>query len=110
MSKEYVLAVLEGDINNPGSYKSGEYLEESVFRHSTEIIQTDRQGLVEALKEWIEAKEEPHTMLAVRIARRLRLMEMIPQIKDLRDEIARGGVFPKFYLRYIDEALNVLTE
>lgn len=110
MSKEEILLILEGDINNPGSSKSGEYLEEHVLRHSAEIVQTDRQGLVEALKEWIEAKEEPRTMLAVRIARKLGLLELIPQIKDLREEIAHGGVFPKFYLRYIDEALNVLME
>lgn len=49
-------------------------------------------------------------MLAVRIARKLGLLELIPQIKDLRDEIARGDLFPRFYLRYTDEALKILTE
>lgn len=110
MSKEDVLAILESDISNPGSYKSGEYLEEHVLEHAVDILHKDKQGLIEALKDWIEAQSEPRTMLAVRVAKNLGLVELIPQILELRREIDSGKVFPKFYLRYIDEALNILKK
>lgn len=106
MGKEDVLAILESDISNPGSYKSGEYLEEHALRHAFNIVTTDRPGLVEALTEWINLKTEPRTMLAVRIAQQLKLAELINPIRKLRNEIAHGQVFPSYYLRYIDEALE----
>jgi len=108
MSKEDVLAILESDISDPGSYKSGEYLEEHALRHSVKILQTDKQGLIEALRDWIGTQSEPRTMLAVRVAKNLGLVELIPQILELKHEIDSGRVFPKFYLRYMDEALTEL--
>ncbi len=110
MSKEKVLAILEGDISDPGSYKSGECLEEHAFRHLFGILQTEKQGIVEALTEWIKTQSEPRTMLAVRLSKRLGIVELIPQVLELRHEIDSGKVFPKFYLRYIDEALTELQK
>lgn len=106
MGKEEILTILESDVQDPGSYKSGEYLEEHALRHASYIVETDRQGLVEALTEWINAKTEPRTMLAVTIAQKLKLKELMNPIRMLRNEIAHGNVFPSFYLRYIDEALE----
>ncbi|WP_366921798.1 hypothetical protein MFMK1_002214 [Metallumcola ferriviriculae] len=108
MSKEDVLAILESDIFNPGSYKSGEYLEEHALSHAVDVLQNDRQGLIEALMDWIETQSEPRTMLAVRIAKNLGLVELKPQILELGHKIDSGKVFPRFYLRYIDETLNEL--
>jgi hypothetical protein len=108
MSKEDVLAILESDISNPGSYKSGEYLEEHTISHAVDVLQNDKQGLIEALMDWIETQSEPRTVLAVRVAKNLGLVELKPQIFELRHKIDTGKVFPRFYLRYIDEALNAL--
>lgn len=110
MGKEEILTILESDIRDPGSYKSGEYLEEHAMRHASNIVEIDRQGLVEALIEWINTKTEPRTMLAVRIAQQLKLAELMNPIRMLRNEIADWHVFPSFYLRYIDEALEGMND
>jgi hypothetical protein len=106
MSKEDVLGILESDMSNPGSYKSGVYLEEHTLSHAAAVLQKDKQGLIEALMDWIETQSEPRTMLAVRLAKKLGLAELKPQLLELRHKIDTGKVFPKFYLKYIDEALN----
>lgn len=110
MSKEKILGILESIISDPGSYKSGEYLEMHIFRSLIDIQKTEKHGIIEALQEWIETQSEPRTMLAVRLAKKLRIVELIPQIGELRHKINIGEIFPKFYLRYIDEALTELQK
>lgn len=110
MNKEDILISLENVISDPGSYKSGEYLEERIFKFLLGIKESKKQEIVEVLQEWIETQSEPRTMLAVRLARELLITELIPQIKELRHKINNGKVFPRFYLKYIDEALTELQK
>ena len=105
-----MLGILESIISDPGSYKSGEYLEMHIFRYLIGIQKTEKQGIIEALQEWIETQSEPRTMLAVRLAKKLGIDELIPQIIALRHKINIEGIFPKFYLRYIDETLIELQK
>jgi hypothetical protein len=109
MSKQDVLAVLETDMNDPGSLKSGEYLESHILLHAKQFLRTDRLGLIDALSEWISLKSEPRTMLAIRAAQELDLKEMRQIIESLRKEVAVGRVFPRFYLRDIDDVLSSLS-
>jgi hypothetical protein len=46
MSKADVLAALETDMNYPGAYKSGEYLDEHVLMHAQWFLPVDRSGLI----------------------------------------------------------------
>jgi hypothetical protein len=108
MSKNNILPILETAMNDPGSFKSGEYLEEHILTDARKFLVSDRIGLIEALCEWISMKSEPQTMLAISIAKELNLREMRQAIVELRQEISIGKVFPKFYLRDIDEALSIL--
>jgi hypothetical protein len=108
MSKSDILAALETDMNDPGAYKSGEYLEAHVFMHARRFLPVDRFGLIEALREWISSRSEPRTMLAVKIAYELGLKEMRLDIEALRREIASHKIFPSFYLREIDDVLSSL--
>jgi len=73
MSKEDILVMFQTDFDNPASFKSGEYLREYIFKRAKNIILTDRNGLVDALNEWIKSRTEPRTMLAVYLARELRM-------------------------------------
>ena len=108
MSKADVLAALETDMNDPGAYKSGEYLEEHVLMHAQWFLPVDRSGLIEALREWLSLRSEPRTMLAVKIALELGLKEIRSDIEALRLEVASGKIFPIFYLNDIDYVLNGL--
>lgn len=110
MNKEDILGVLESIVSNPGSYKSGEYLEARAFKFLFGIKKTEKQRIVEALQEWIKELSEPRTMLAVRIAQKMLIIELIPQIKELRHTINNKKVFPRFYLKYVDEVLTELQK
>ena len=108
MSKIDFLDVLQTAVNDPGSFKSGECLEEHVLGNARKFLVSDWVGLIEALCEWISMKREPQTMLAISVAKELKLREIRYVIEDLRQEVSVGKVFPKFYLRDIDEALSIL--
>ena len=109
MTKNDVLQLFETDMSDPGSYKSGEYLREHVLQHAKGVLSTDRSSLVEALREWLKARSEPRTMIAVTVARKLDLKELKSDIQALRNEVADGRTFPRFYLDHIDAAVNALA-
>lgn len=110
MAKSDVLAALEDDLANPGAMKSGEFLEQHAQNTARRFLEAgDRQGLVEVLRDWIAARTEPHTMLAVSITRRQRLLELVPDLRTLREEVDAGRAFHRFYLRWVDSALDDLS-
>lgn len=108
MSKEEILRTFETALTDPGSLKSGEYLEEHILVSAKKLILTDRANLVNVLREWLSMKDEPRTMLAVKVAKELDLKELVSDLKALRQDIETGKVFLPFYVRRIDEALDVL--
>jgi hypothetical protein len=115
MSKDDVLALLETDMTDPGSLKDGEYLEEHVLSHSKLVVQTDRNGLIEALREWMSERSDPRTMLAARVVAELGLVELKPELATLRDEISEGNTFPhlslggrRFYFRVVSDYFDEL--
>ena len=110
MSKEDILILLDTAMTDPGSIKSGEYLEEHAYEYLRRVLHFDREGITQALCEWIDRRTEPETMLAVRLARRLKVIEVKPHIANLRKEVDRGEVFMRFYLLTIDQALDELNE
>ena len=109
MTKTEVLEQLETDITDPGSYKSGEYLRTHVLSRAKAISSMDRDGLVEAMREWLGMRSEPKTMIAVMVSEKLRLKELKSDIETLREDVFAGKYFPRFYLREIDATLKVLA-
>lgn len=109
MAKSDVLSAFQSDLDNPGSLKSGEYLEEQILKTVRCALRAgDRDGVIDALREWLSLGREPETMLAVTAAKQEQLTELVPEIKTLRTDVQAGRVFPIFYLRWIDEALDAL--
>jgi hypothetical protein len=104
-----VLELLEMDMSDPGSVKSGEYLRDHVLQHVRSALTTDRSGVVDALREWLNSRSEPRTMLAVSVARKLGLKELKTEVELIRDEVLNGRIFPMFYLDRINAALDALT-
>jgi hypothetical protein len=105
MTKDDVLRILETDFTDPGSYKSGEYLEEHIFWHIELLIQNERRHIIEILNDWLNMRIEPHTMLAVDVAGKFEISELVPQILELRHEIESGKSFLRYYVQRIDKAL-----
>jgi len=108
MSKNSILAELRSALNDPGAQKSGEYLQEHVARQLRRSIGHDRLGVVQALESWLETREEPQTMLAVRMAAEFEIQELRQPIEQLAREIETGDAFLPYYKRWTDEALEKL--
>lgn len=109
MAKLDVALALQSDLDNPGSLKSGEYLEDRIFGTVRRALAAgDRVGVVEALRDWLIMRREPQAMLAVAAAGKEQLAELVLDIQALRADVLAGRAFPKFYLRWIDEALSAL--
>ncbi len=108
MTKEDVLNQFATDFSDPGAEKSGEYLQDHVLRRAERIVQTDRPGLVEAMRDWLQRRSLPHTLLAVAVARETTLTELVPDLHSLRDDIRDGRAFRSEQAAWVDEALAVL--
>jgi len=64
------------------------------------------------MKDWLEKRNSPPTMLAVSVAKELELTELIPTLEILREEIIQKKT-PEIMLwevRFVDEALSILQE
>lgn len=108
MSKESILLAFESDLEDPGSLKSGEYLEAHVLAHARSAAAIEKDTLVEVLRDWLLITNEPRTMLAVKVAKELRLRELTPYLENLRNRIETGKAFLPFYLHWVDDALKSL--
>ena len=110
MTKENVLSEFNNILTDPGSLKSGEYLEAHIIQCIQSLIKTDRPGLVETIRDWIAMEKEPQTMLAVRAANTVLIHEVRPDIERLRAKVKEGKVFPTFYLKDFDATLIRLSQ
>ena len=109
MAKLDVVQALQSDLDNPGSLKSGEYLVDRILTTVRRaLVAGDRDGVVDALREWLNLRQEPQTMLAVTAAKEEQLTELVLEIQALKTDVLAGRSFPKFYLRWIDEALSAV--
>ena len=97
-------------LTNPGSMKSGEYLQDLIVEIVERVLRTGQyHELVASVKEWLLLRKDPETMLAVDAARAGRLTELIPEIASLRVEVQAGRVLWKQYVPRIDDALTALN-
>ena len=110
MSKQNIFYILETDTTDPGSEKSGEYFFEHAYNHLNSVLDTDREGIIEALREWTGKRTEFETMQAVDLAAKLGLVELIPEISKLGDEIRAGKIFYKYYTEWTEKALEKLNK
>lgn len=108
MTTDEVLSVLETDVEDPGSEKSGEYLEQHVLAHASAIAGHSRRELIEALRHWLALKTLPRTLVAIRVAGLLQLAELEPDLRTLM-AAANARDIPVFYLRYLKKALSLLA-
>jgi len=105
MGREEVEIAFGTAFTDPGSVKSGEYLREHILAAAERFVASDRSALLEVLTEWLQMRDEPHTMLAVAVIGRLGLGELYGELQQLKAEIDSGRVFWQWYGRKVDAAL-----
>jgi len=110
MEKEDIIAAFETEFQDPGAIKSGEYLEEHIFNVARDIVTKDRLGLIVVMREWLALRKEPETMLAVSVAKEMKLAELTEDLHALRIDIEQLKLFMPWYVRRIDQALAVIVD
>jgi len=92
---------------SPGR-ESGEALRRFVIRECQDIVRDHREAFIEALGQWLSRRQEPHTMLAVKLAAVYRLHELREPISDLLEAVERGEAFMPHYARSLRDTLSQL--
>lgn len=105
MTKQQILNWLEGEIQGYPSRATGNECEDHIVQLVGHVIEPDRNGVVEAMREWIEQRGK-RTLLAVRIVAEYKLRELKPHMLRLLDEVRVGKVFSPYYEEFISPALK----
>jgi hypothetical protein len=87
MSKEEVLAKLNIDIENSKDDKGGEYFSIDVKKRLSRLIVSDRPGVVEALRYWLQLRQVDLTDIAVDLVRHFALRELKSELETLKKEV-----------------------
>jgi hypothetical protein len=90
MSKAEVLSVFEEALELPESAKSGNLLADELRRRASFLAARDRDGLVGAVQEWLDARDELLTVQAAVLVREFRPVELQDLTRQVRDEVASG--------------------
>ncbi len=108
MTANEIKGWLEDELANFPDRASGEELYTYLTRRTADLLETDREALVEALTAWLHLRAEPRTMLAVEMAAKHRLIELRAEVSALLDAVRDGEAFKPFYDRPILSALDEL--
>lgn len=103
---------LDGLVRDYPDRTSGEDLQRFVSRQCISAVQEQRDALVAALTDWLGRHQEPHSMLAVRIAAEHGLFELRVPIGDLLSAVQSGVAFKpqlrSYYVARLQDALAQL--
>jgi hypothetical protein len=105
MKKQEILEWLEGEVQGYPERATGNECEDHIVRLAGRVAESDRNALVEAMRDWIEQRDK-RTLLAVRIVGEQALRELKPHIQRLLDEVRTGKVFSPYYEEFIAPALR----
>ena len=110
MTTEEILRFLQGEIEAYPERASGHDYYRHMDRKIRRLVESSRDELVAAFKEWIRLRKEPHTMLAIRLGANYELAELRDEILFLRKEVEGGRAFLPYYVQFIDKALGRLDD
>lgn len=105
MTKQEILEWLEGEVQGYPERATGNECEDHIVRLTGRIVESDRNALVEAIREWIEQRDK-RTLLAVRIVAEHKLRELKPHVQRLLEDVRAGKAFSPYYEEFIAPALK----
>ena len=89
---------------------AGGELIELVIAETRAAAETERAALVAAMRQWLELRSEPWTMLAADVVAEYHLSELREELFKLLDAVAAGQVFHPglrdYYARRISDVLS----
>ncbi|HEV2952460.1 MAG TPA: hypothetical protein VG015_00010 [Candidatus Dormibacteraeota bacterium] len=108
MGKAEVLSAFEEALELPESAKSGNLLADELRRRASFFAARDRDGLVGAVQEWLEARDELLTVQAAVLVREFRLVELHDVTRQVRNEVALGTFMKPSSTWLFDKTLDSL--
>lgn len=109
MTKEEVLAAFEKDIQR-GDPRMGESITEDLKKTARILIIKDRDGVIEALRCYLNSREHGLTLTAVSIIIAVKPQELKPDLEYLQAEIESGKVFNPSFNYLVNLALKNISE
>jgi hypothetical protein len=107
MTKQEILEWLEGEVQGYPERATGNECEDFIVRIAGRVVESDRNELIAALREWI-AQRGNRTLLAIRISTEHKLRELKPDIQRLLEDVRAGKAFSPYYEEFIAPALKRL--
>lgn len=108
MSKADVLESFNLALLQPGVEKSGNILADELKRRAAAFLSNDRGGLVDAVSEWLDSRDDVRVIQAAVLIGEFRLSELLEATRRVRAEVA-SGVFMRPSSTWIfDKAIEKL--
>lgn len=105
-----MLAAFELDIQREDPRMS-ESTTEDIIKTAKKMITKDRDGVIEALRYWLNLRDDRHPLTAVYVIADVYIPELKPDLECLRAEIESGKeVFHHSYNFWVDRALKNINE
>lgn len=109
MTKEEILEWLDSEIQCYPERATGNECEDFIVRIVTPVVESDRNELIAAMREWINQRGK-RTLMAIRIAVDHKLDELKPEIHRLLEDVRAGRAFSPYYEEFIGPALRHMEE
>lgn len=104
-----LLQLLDAEVAGFPARASGEQGYEHINHLVTRYAISEREELIAALNEWLILRSEPKTMLAVDIAGKHHMRELLPELQRLLADVEQGKAFKPFYVRSIQKAISLIN-
>jgi hypothetical protein len=105
MTKQEIIEWLDGEVEGYPPRATGNECGQFVTRLAARVVESDRNELVAAMREWITQRDK-RTLLAMNIAVDLKLLELKPDIQRLLEDVRANRAFSPYYEEFITPALK----
>jgi hypothetical protein len=109
MTKEGVLAAFESDIQK-GDPRMGDQTIEDIKKTAKTLIISDRVGVTEALRHWLNLRDWGLTPTALSVITSLRIPELKPDLESLRVNMESGRTLHPYLIYLVDLAIKAISE
>lgn len=109
MTKKEIAELFERIITSKDLQSNGQLFSDAILEESEKIYRTDREELVTLMREWLELRSNTYTALAIKVAEKLRLTELVLDLVRLHKAVGDGECFYPFYREVLGEALEIIT-
>lgn len=109
MTKKEIARNFEQIIKQPRQANTDHFFYDHIMNRSEELIQDHEQELISLMRDWLTLRDRPQTPLAIRVAERLCLAELGPDLEELNNDVMNGKCFYSFYHHVLEEVLENLS-